>query len=133
MIEDKISLVLKDISRIKEELKAVKKTLRQQEKIDNETYDDLKKTYKELKKQMKDFEDEWKKELMSDDDYQSMIELKVKKEEELADANEVLFENIAKLPPKPFEMKLETEEGMIRVQVQPEMRVYLNGREEKKR
>jgi len=54
-------------------------------------------------------------------------------EEEIADASEKLFEQIDSLPPKFFEMKTEMDEGLVRLQAQPEMKVFLNGREEKRR
>ena len=133
MIEDKISLALKEIKKLKQELQDIKKDMRAEEKIDSEEYIDLKKTYKDLKLQVKDLEEQWMLNLMKDAQYVKLKEMKVKKEEEVAQANQKLFEQIAKLPPKFFQMNVETEEGPIRVEVHPEMRVYLNGKEEKKR
>ena len=59
--------------------------------------------------------------------------MQIKKEEEIAQLNAKLFEVVGELPPKFFQMNVETEEGPVRVQIQPEMRLYLNGKEEKKR
>ncbi len=133
MIEDKIALALKDINKLKLALKDVKKDLKGEEKIDSEEYVDLKKAYKDLKEQVKGFEEKWTQELLQDEQYKQLAEMKMKKEEDVALANQKLFELIAQLPAKPFEMKLEMEEGTVRIQIQPEMRVYLNGREEKRR
>lgn len=132
MIDDQIKLSLQEIKKIKEELRDIKKDIKAEEKIDSPEYIDLEKALKDLKKQVKDFKDQWLLELQSEQDYNNLRELKVKKEEELADANTKLFEQISKLPQKPLDMNLETENGPIRVQIMPEMRLYLNGREEKR-
>lgn len=133
MIEDKISLALKEIRKLQMELKDIKKDMKEEEKIDTEEYSDLKKTYKDLKHQIKDLEEQWMLQLMKEEMYTKLREMKVKKEEEVAIANKKLFDLIAELPPKFFQMNVELEEGPVRFEVQPEMRVYLNGKEEKKR
>lgn len=133
MIQDKIVLALQDLRKLKDELKAIKKDLKHEEKIDDESYQTLKKNAKELKAQVKEFEENWERELLQDESYKKLRELKTEKEEEVATKNEELFKFIAQLPPKAFELNLDTEDGPVRVQVQPEMRVYLNGKEEKKR
>ncbi len=132
MIDDQIKLSLQDIKKIKEELRDIKKDIKAEEKIDSPEYIDLEKALKDLKKQVKEFKDQWLLELQSEQDYNNLRELKVKKEEELADANTKLFEQISKLPQKPLDMNLDTDNGPIRVQIMPEMRLYLNGREEKR-
>ena len=133
MIEDKITLALKEIARLKDELKDIRKDLKTEEKIDNDQYLQLKTAYKELRGQIKDFEDDCGEDLKDDEHYNKLRELKIKKEEDFAHANESLFEAIAKLPQKPTQMKFETETGFINVQIQPEMRVYINGKEEKRK
>lgn len=133
MIEDKISMALKDLRKLKQELHDLKKDMKQDEKIDSEEHIDLKKASKDLKMQVKDVEDKWMQDLLKDESYVKLREMKMAKEEEVAQVNQKLFELIAQLPPKYFQMNMETEEGPIRVQIQPEMRVYLNGKEEKKR
>jgi hypothetical protein len=133
MIEDKISLLLKDIAKVKGELKEIKKDQRRQEKLDTPEYLEIKRVYNDLKKQKKTAEEAWQKELEADTEYRATVELREKKEEELAHLNEKLFAAIATLPPKPFMLNLELEAGPVKVQIMPEMRLYLNGREEKKR
>jgi len=133
MIEDKISLLLKDIAKVKGELKEIKKDQRRQEKLDTTEYLEIKRVYNDLKKQKKTAEEAWQKELEADTEYRATVELREKKEEELAHLNEKLFAAIATLPPKPFMLNLELEAGPVKVQIMPEMRLYLNGREEKKR
>lgn len=133
MIQDKIVLALQDLRKLKDELREVKKDLRHEEKIDDEQYGTLLKSAKELKAQVKEFEENWERELLQDEPYKKLREHKMKKEEEIAEKNEELFRFIAQLPQKAFELNLDTEDGPVRVQVQPEMRVYLNGKEEKKR
>lgn len=133
MIEDKLQLTLKELRKLKQELHDLKKDMKQEEKIDSEEYAELKRAYKDLKSQVKDFEEKWMQDLLKDEQYTKLKEMKVKKDEEIAQMNQKLFEIIAQFPPKFFQMNMETEEGPIRVQIQPEMRVYLNGKEEKKR
>ena len=133
MIHDKITVILKDIKKSKLGLAEVKKEIRAMEKVVNSDYVALKAQVKGLKGQLKDMEEEHKEELKSDEDYHKLRELAVGKEEEVAQLNGKLFENVEKMPKKPFDMRVETEEGSMVVQVMPEMRVYVNGKEEKKR
>lgn len=133
MIEDKISLALKEIKKLKQELHDIKKDMKVEEKIDTEEYLDLKKGYKDLRFQLKDLEEQWMLDLAKDAEYTKLREMKMKKEEEIAGANKKLFDQISQLPPKYFQMNVEMEDGPVRVEVHPEMRVYLNGKEEKRR
>lgn len=133
MIEDKITLALKDIAKLKEDLKGIKKDMKHEEKLDTPEYIDIKRAFDDIKKQKKDTEEGWQQELNGTEFYQKLREMKVQKEEEIANASQKLFEQIASLPQKPFLMNVELEEGPLRVQIMPEMRLYLNGREEKKR
>ena len=133
MTEDKIVLVLKELSKLREELKAIKKDVKVEEKIDDEQYQTLKKSAKELRAQVKEFEENWKQELHQDENYKQLIEMKVEKEEEIADRVAELYHLVAKLPPKAWETNMDTDDGPVRIQVQPQMTVYLNGKEEKKR
>ncbi|PIR54948.1 hypothetical protein COU74_04390 [Candidatus Peregrinibacteria bacterium CG10_big_fil_rev_8_21_14_0_10_36_19] len=133
MVHDKIALLLKDIAKVKEELSGIKKDIKIEETIEDEQYLQLKKALKELKAQVKDKQDEHMSELASDDHYNKLRELRLKAEEELAHANEALFKVLDELPKKYFEIQIDTENGPVKVQVQPEMKIFLNGKEEKKR
>jgi len=133
MIEDQISLVLTNLSKLKFKLKEIKKEIKLEGKIDVDEYLDLKAAYKDLRSQIKDMEEDWERQLMRDDSYKELLKLREQKDEEIAKANAKLFELIGKLPPKPFEMDMESEEGNVLIQIAPEMRIYLNGREEKRR
>ena len=133
MIEDNISLLIKDIHKLKEELKEVKKDIKHEEKLDTPDYLQLKTAFEDLKKQKKDLEEGWQQELTGSEFYQNLRELRLTKEEAIAAANNKVFEHIAKLPQKPFQLNVALEEGPIKVHVMPEMRLYLNGREEKRR
>lgn len=133
MVEDKISLALKDIAKLKFEIRDVKKDMRAEEKLTTDQYIQLKASYKDLRAQIKEMEDEHVRELADDEFYNKLRELKLQKEEELAIANESLFKAVGQLPQKYYQMKMETESGPVNVQIQPEMRVYVNGKEEKKR
>jgi len=132
MVHDQIQLLLKDIAKLKEDLSGIKKDMKHEEKIDGEEYEKLKTTLKELRTDKKIMEDDHMEELHSDDHYNKLRELKMQKEEEAAQLNEKLQKALATLPPKPFEMVMETDAGPVRVQVQPEMKMYLNGKEFKK-
>jgi ribosomal protein S21 len=133
MIDDQIRLAIQNVRKLKEELRQIKKDLREEEKIDSPEYIDLEKALKDLKKQVKDYKDQWMLEMQSDEDYNKLRELRIGKEEEIAEQNAKLFELVAKLPQKPVEMNMDGENGPIRIQIMPEMKLYLNGREEKRR
>lgn len=133
MIHDKISLALQDIAKIKESLKGIKKDIKSEEKIVNDQYIDLKRTLKDLKLQVKGFEDDVIQELHEDDHYNKLREMRMKGEEDLAKATERLFKFVAELPQKAISMDMETEDGPVKVNIQPEMKVFVNGREEKRR
>lgn len=134
MIENKIQELIVALNRLKEEYKAIKKSIRTEEKITDETeYESLKRAYKQLKEQIKDFEDAYRSSLYEDEAYTELIKLKEQKEEEIVKNYEKLNKLIAELPQKPVEMKMETEEGHTNVQIFPEMRMYINGKEEKLR
>lgn len=133
MIDDQIRLSLQNLKKLREELRDIRKDIKEEEKIDSPEYQDLEKALKDLKKQVKEFKDQWMLEMQSDENYNKLREIKIKKDEEIAEATEKLFELINKLPQKPVEMKMDTEEGPIRIQIMPEMKLYLNGREEKRR
>jgi CRISPR/Cas system CSM-associated protein Csm4 (group 5 of RAMP superfamily) len=133
MIDDQIKLALQELKKLKEELRDIKKDLKEEEKIDSPEYLDLEKAFKDLKRQVKDFKDEWMREMQSDDNYNKLREMKLNKEEEIAEANVKLFDIINKLPQKPVDMNLDSDQGPIRIQIMPEMRLYLNGREERKK
>jgi hypothetical protein len=133
MIQDKISLILIDIQKLKDKLKEIKKDMKADEKIENERYIELKAASKDLKAQVKEFEEDFIRELHEDENYTKLVELKMKAEEDVAHANQKLFESLGELPPKPFDMNVDMENGPVRVQIFPDMRIYLNGREEKKR
>ncbi|MBT6068237.1 hypothetical protein HOG48_00615 [Candidatus Peregrinibacteria bacterium] len=133
MIEDKISITLQDISKIKEKIKGIKKDIKIEEKNDSEEYIELKKALKDLKEQVKEVEEQHKRGLAGDDHYQKLREMKLEQDEELAHLNMQLFTYLSKMPPKPFKMNVDTESGTLLVQVEPEMKIYLNGKEEKRR
>ena len=133
MIEDQISLVLTDLAKLKFQLKEVKKEISSEGKIDVDEYLELKAAYKDLKGQIKGMEEDWERQLMQNEGYLQLLKMREAKDEEIAKANGRLFELIGKLPPKPFEMEMESEDGNVRIQITPEMRIYLNGKEEKRR
>ena len=133
MKEDKIILILQELDKVRQSLKEIKKDLKKEEKIDDEQYETMKKTVKEMRGQIKDFETDWKAELHKDSDYQKLVEMKVETEEEAANLVAEMYQIIKQLPQKAWETNMDTENGPVRVQVQPEMRVYVNGKEEKKR
>jgi conjugal transfer/entry exclusion protein len=133
MIDDQIRNSLPKIKKLKDDLREIKKDIKEEEKIDSPEYADLDKALKDLKKQVKDFKEQWMLEMQGDENYNKLREMKISKEEDIAEESAKLFELISKLPPKPFEMNVDGEDGQVRVQIIPDMRLYLNGREEKKR
>lgn len=132
MVHDKITNSLQEIAKLKQKLKGIKKDVKTEELIDADAYLEMKKVYKDLRKQIKDFEDDYLADLKESDFYNELRELRLKAEEDIAHANEALYKNIAELPQKAFNMQIDTEAGSIRVDVQPEMQLYLNGREHRR-
>ncbi len=131
MIDDQIRQALGEIKKLREELRDIKKDMKAEEKIDSPEYHDLEKAFKDLRQQVKDFKEQWMNELKSDESYNKLREIRLTKEEDIAEAMNKLFVLIAKLPQKPVDMNMDGDNGPIRVQIMPEMRLYLNGREEK--
>ena len=132
MIHEKIQLAIQEIRKIEEELRAAKKDIRKEEKIEDERYVELKSGLRDMRMQVKEHEDEQLADLRQGDFYNQLRELKMKAEEDLAQAREKLFKLLAQAPLKPFEMNMEGEEGFTKIQAIPEMRVYVNGKEVKK-
>jgi len=133
MIDDQIKQALQEVKKLKDELRDIKKDIREEEKIDSPEYLELERAHKDLKKQVKEFKDQWMLEMQTDEHYNKLREMRLSKEEDIAENNEKLFTMIAKLPLKPADMNLETDQGPVRIQIMPEMRLYLNGREERRR
>ena len=131
MIDDQIRQALGEIKKLREELRDIKKDMKAEEKIDSPEYHDLEKAFKDLRHQVKDFKEQWMNELKSDESDNKLREIRLTKEEDIAEAMNKLFVLIAKLPQKPVDMNMDGDNGPIRVQIMPEMRLYLNGREEK--
>ncbi len=133
MIHDQIQLAIKDVRQMEDKLSDVKKDMRKEGKIDDGKYVELKAGLKEMRLQVKDFEEEQLADLEKSDFYTELRELKLKAEEELAEAREKLFKFLAQVPLKPFEMDMNDEEGFTKIQAVPEMRIYVNGKEVKKK
>lgn len=133
MIHDQIALLLQDLNKHKDKLKDIKKDIKSEEKIENEQYFELKRAHKQLKEQVKEFEDNFLAEIHSDEHYNKLREMKVVEEEEVAKINESLFKKLSELPPKPFSMEVTIGEMPVKINILPDMRLYVNGREEKKR
>ena len=133
MSQDKLAVSLQDIAKAKEKLKGIKKDMKAEEKITTDEYLELKKALKDLKEQVKRCEEDFRSELADDDHYQKLREMKIEQEEDLAHLNMQLFTALAKMPQKSFKMNVDTESGTLLVQCEPEMRIYVNGKEEKRR
>ena len=133
MVHDKIQISIKEIRRLEGELKDVKKEIKEEEKIEDEKYIELKNAYKQMKAQLKDVEEEKLGELRKTDFFAKLRELQLKATEDLALAREKLFALLEQLPFKPFEMDLKEEDSFTKVQALPEMRIFLNGKEIKKK
>ena len=133
MSQDKFAVTLQDIGKVKEKLKSIRKDMKEEEKITDEEYMELKKSFKDLKEQVKEYEEKSKRELADNSDYQKLRAMQLEQDEELAHLNMQLFACLAKLPQKAFKMNVDTEAGTLFVQVEPDMRVYINGKEEKRR
>ncbi len=130
---DDIALVLKDIDKAKKQLKEVKKSIKQESKIENNEYDDLKKKIKILRQDMKQMESDHESDLASDNAFIALKELKMKQEEELANLKAKFNKLIAQMPfpYQQMQLKFESDEGLVNVMMCPQMKLFLNGKEEK--
>ncbi len=130
--ENSIKLCLTDMQRLKMDLKEVKKSIRNEKKNDDKDYKELKKQIKGLSKQAKQMQFEFEKELQGSDDYNALIQLKNSTEEQFAQKYGQLQTLVAKLPHAPIQLSIETELGKMMANINPEMKVYVNGKEEKR-
>jgi chromosome segregation ATPase len=134
MIQDKLTQLIQKINNLRDELKTIQKDIKQMEKITEEPYLELEKALKDLKTQIKDYKDNFLRELAEDSFYNQLREEKLKKEEDFAEANADLFELLDELPPKIHEFKVNAPDmGPVNIHIQPQMLIYLNGKEEKRR
>lgn len=133
MIHDKIQLAIMDVRKMEEKLSGIKKDVRKEEKIEDDGYLELKSGLRDMKLQVKDFEEEQLADLQKSDFYNELRQLRLKAEEELAESKDKLFKFLAQVPLKPFDLDLKDEEGFTKIQAIPEMRVYVNGKEIKKK
>lgn len=129
MVHDKIQLSIKEVRKREEKLKGIKKDMRAEEKIEDEQYQDLKRGLKEMRLQVKDLEDDALEDLQKSEFYNELRELRLKAEEGLAQERENLFKLLEQLPLKPFEIDVKDEEGMVKIQATPVMRIFVNGKE----
>ncbi len=129
MVHDKIQLAIKEVRKREEKLKGIKKDMRAEEKIEDEQYQDLKRGLKEMRLQVKDLEDEALEDLQKSEFYNELRDLRLKAEEGLAQERENLFKLLGEVPLKPFEIDVKDEEGMVKIQAAPAMRIFVNGKE----
>lgn len=129
MVHDKIQLAIQEVRKKEEKLKGVKKDMRAEEKIEDEQYQDLKRGLKEMRLQVKDMEDEALEDLQKSEFYNELREMRLKAEEELGQARENLFKLLGQVPMKPFEIDVKEEEGLMKIQAAPAMRIFVNGKE----
>ncbi len=128
---ENISLVLKDVDKCKKQLKDVKKEMKTLEKIEDTDYLALQKKIKELREEIKARKEAHEKDLLNDSVYNSLRELKMKKEEEIANHKQKLNSLIAQMPVQQMQLKFESDEGIVNVMMYPQMKLFLNGKEEK--
>ncbi len=128
MIHDKLALALKDFTHIQTDLKEIKMEMKEEEKIDTEDYLGLKAKAKDLKNQVKEMEEEHITQLRGTELYQNLLEARVAKEEEAGKKMEEISKLLAQLPQKHFAMDVETENGVKKMEAQPEMKLYWGGR-----
>lgn len=132
-IEGKIKEVLTDIQKEKANLKELKKSIKNQKKNKDENYLDFKKKIKELNKEAKAMQDEFERDLSTDGEFTALLEMKIKAEETLAHHHGKLEKLVNELPEKkPIQLTIETELGRLLANINPEMKVYVNGKEEKR-
>lgn len=130
-MSDKISLLIKDLAQLRLELKEIKSDIRAEEKITDEEYLELDKALKDFKKQVKEYKEDYIRQLQEMADYKQLLELKVKKEEEIGEKREELFKQMAGLPKEFSSFEIEMNDDIAKVELFPMMRLFVNGKEEK--
>ena len=132
MTHDKITLAIKELRKFEEELKGIKKDIKKEEKIEDDKYLELKRALKQLKEDVKYMEEEHLDDLRSSDFYGQLREAQLGAEEKVANKREELFKLLDQLPMKAFEMSVDdSEEGPVKIQAHPQLRVFVNGKEVK--
>lgn len=130
--EDQIVVALQNLVRYREDLKELKKEKKDKEKKIPEELEELIRAKKEMAAQAKEREEEFIGELQEDGEYNQVREDIVLKEEEIAEEKEKLMKAIAKLKPNmSHTMDVDVDGRPIKLQLEPGMRMFLNGREEK--
>ncbi|MFH1533840.1 MAG: hypothetical protein ABID64_02820 [Nitrospirota bacterium] len=129
MIHDKIQLAIQEVRKLEEKLRDVKKDMRSEEKIEDEQYIELKRGLKDMRLQVKDMEDEALEDLKESEFYNELREIRLKAEEDLANGRKKLFDLLQTVPMKPFEIDVKEEEGLMKIQAAPSMRIFVNGKE----
>lgn len=134
MIDDKIKLSVQALIKARDELNELKKDKKNLEKDIPERLQELKKSKKELSAQVKELQDEHERQLNDDATYQKLREMLVQKEEDIAESKVKLWQLIAQIPQErniSLDITLD-DNRFIKLQTEKDIRVYLNGREEKK-
>jgi (p)ppGpp synthase/HD superfamily hydrolase len=131
MIHDKLAEKLKELTRLRNDLREIKKEMKEEERMDTEDYLEMKGKVKDLRGQVKDMEEQHATELRTTELYQNLLEARVAKEEEVGKLSEEISKTLTKLPRRHFSMDVETENGVIKLEAQPELKLYWGGREMK--
>lgn len=131
--EDAIRLAIEEMIRVRDELKEYKKEKKAMEKNHPDDLKELRLMKENLQKQIKEHEQKLLAELREDKDYKQVVQDIVLSEEKLSEAREKLFKEIATLKQNiPINMDIQVDDRLIKLQTEPTVSVYLNGREERK-
>jgi DNA repair exonuclease SbcCD ATPase subunit len=128
MIHDKLALALKDLTSLQNDIKDIKREMKEEERNSNEDYLALKSKVKEMAQQVKDMNNEFMANLRTEELYQNLLESKTQKDEEVGKKVEEILKMLDQLPKKHFKMDVDTENGVVKMEVQPEMKLYMNGK-----
>lgn len=131
--EDAIRLAIEEMIRVRDELKEYKKEKKAMEKNHPDDLKELLVMKEDLQKQIKEHEQKLLAELREDKDYKQVVQDIVLSEEKLSEAREKLFKEISTLKQNiPINMDIQVDDRLIKLQTEPTVSVYLNGREERK-
>lgn len=132
MIEDKIKLIIQSMVRHREDVKELKKEKRNMEKKLPDELLDLQRAKKEITDQYKAREAEFLSELREDDQYKQILEDLILQEEKVSEQKEELFKQLSKLKQnQPFLFDMDVDGRLVKFQMEPAVKIYLNGKEEK--
>lgn len=126
-----VSISFEKIFNRKKDLDTVNYVIKKMENNESDQYLQLKAAKKDLTKQMKALQDEYLLRLNDDPEYRRARKNRMEIEEDLAHARENFAKFISKLSPEHRRVQVNVNGFGLTIDITPELKVYVNGKEEK--